>query len=108
MTERRHKKGPYLLLLLPLLLAGCFDQQTDQLKKCEQQTHPLGYPSNMGGFNADLMDACMKDAGYRFDVSHSFCEQKPGISLKVNAYCYVPDTPIRYWIYRVEMMFRSR
>jgi hypothetical protein len=108
MTTCPHYKRPHSALLLLLLLTGCFDQQAVQLKKCEQQTHPLGYPSNMGGFNADLMDACMKDAGYRFDVRHSFCEQKPGIPLKVNAYCYVPDTPIRYWIYRVEIIFRSR
>lgn len=95
----------FLILLSALLLASCFDQQADQLAKCEQQTHPIGYPSNMGGFNADLMDACMRVAGYRFDINHKNCEQKPGIPLQVNAYCYIPAMPIQYWIYRIEMMF---
>ena len=104
----QHNVRQYLVLPLLLLLAGCFDQQADQLRKCEQQTHPIGYPSDMGGINAELMDACMRDAGYRFDISHNYCEQKPGAPLHVNAYCYVPATPIRYWIYRVEMIFHSR
>ncbi len=109
MTKSRYNNNrSYLVLLLPLLLTGCFDQQAEQLKICEQQTYPIGFPSNMGGLNSDLMDDCMKKAGYRFDISHSFCEQRPGIPLRVNAYCYVPDTAIRYWIYRMELMFHSR
>src|SRR5665647_3512180 len=96
-----------LILLLVLPLAGCFDQQEAQLAECKRLTQPIGYPSNMRGFNADLMDNCMREAGYRFDVSHKDRELKPGIPLRVNAYCYVPAMPIQYWLYRTEMLFHS-
>jgi hypothetical protein len=97
----------WLVLLLVLPLAACFDQQEAQLAKCQRETQPIGYPFDMRGFNADLMDICMRVAGYRFDVSHKDCELKPGIPLRVNAYCYVPAAPIQYWLYRTEMMFQS-
>lgn len=95
-----------LVLLLVLPLAGCFEQQEAQLAKCQRETQPIGYPNDMRGFNADLMDNCMSTAGYRFDISHNDCELKPGIPIRVNAYCYVPAGAIQYWLYRTEMMLR--
>jgi hypothetical protein len=62
---------------------------------------------HLEGINADLMDVCMRDAGYRFDVSHKDCELKPNVPFRVNAYCYVPATKSRYWLYRAEMMFHT-
>ena len=97
----------YLILLVGLLLAGCFDQQAAQLTKCQRETQPIGYPFDMWGFNADLMDICMREAGYRLDVNHKGCELKPGIPVRVNAYCYVPSDPVQYWVYRTEMIFHS-
>jgi hypothetical protein len=94
-------------VLLVLSLAGCFDQQEAQLAKCKRETQPIGYPYDMTGFNADLMDNCMSMAGYRFDISHKDCELRPGIPLRVNAYCYVPAGPVQYWLYRAEMMLHS-
>jgi hypothetical protein len=94
-----------VFLLLALPLAACFDQQEAQLEKCRRETQPIGYPSDMGGFNADLMDVCMRDAGYHYDVSHKNCELKPSVPLRVNAYCYVPATKVKYWLYRAEMVF---
>jgi len=53
-----------LLLFLISVLPACYvDQQEQQLAKCQRATQPIGFPSDMRGINADLMDACMLSAG---------------------------------------------
>jgi hypothetical protein len=95
----------YFILLLGFLLAGCIDQQMVQVAKCQHEIQPVGYPFDMRGFNAELMDICMHVAGYQLDVNRRDCISKPGIPVQVNAYCYVPSDPIQYWLYRAELIF---
>jgi len=96
-----------LLFLISVLPACYVDQQEQQLAKCQRTTQPIGFPSDMRGINADLMDACMRSAGYRFDISHGECKQRTAVPLQVNARCYVPATPFRAWLYQVERTLRG-
>jgi hypothetical protein len=107
-NRRLFRPSWIILFLLPLVLSACYvDRQERQLAKCQRETQPIGYPSDMRGFNADLMDACMQMAGYRFDVSHRECKQQLSIPLRVNAYCYVPADPVQAWLYYVERTLRG-
>jgi hypothetical protein len=96
---RYYPMGRLLLIVVgALLLTGCFDDQKQQLAKCEIEA-TRQYPDQEFVKSVEHIRLCMRAAGYEWDLSDVRCD---GI-LARNPYCYVPIRSVAKWLYRQEV-----
>lgn len=93
-----------VLLLLPLILAGCLDDQRQAASRCTMDARRL-YPQMAfaGPFDqpgAYIID-CMGAAGYGFTMALKECPVSDWAA--ANPYCYRPRGRIAGWIFRAEL-----
>lgn len=87
------RRGPWRLgvLLLPLTLAGCLEDQQQQVAQCTlsaSRAHPGAKPPyDYNGVMENDVRLCMRAAGYEANnLGAKMCQ--PDIYL--NSYCYLP------------------
>ena len=98
----------WLILFLALLSSGCvIEAQQAQLAKCElehpRKSRPTGSPytdyiGQIGDENA--MTACMRAAGYAYDIHPRKCY--PGPNSEWSAFCYRPAQGPWRWLSLLE------
>jgi hypothetical protein len=96
----------YLVLLLALPLAGCFDQQQAQMAKCKLDAQAAGIAPETLGAGTKYMSSCMVAAGYQINFGHPKCQPTADLPVWMNVYCFNPAKPFQKLLYRVEMPFR--
>lgn len=89
-----------LFALVAVALSGCFEDQKQQLAKCE-----LGakheYPTETPYWDwKRYIELCMRAAGYDLVVADKRCKTFP---LELDPYCYVPSRPLARWLLRMEI-----
>jgi hypothetical protein len=90
------------ILLLAVLLCGCFDDQKQQVAACQLEAIHT-YPTQqlyVGGDVEHYIRTCMTAHGYDFNLFDKRCEVTN--TLSANPYCYIPASTIGRWIYSME------
>ena len=102
------------ILALVMVLVGCFDDQRQQMAKCQaeaQRTYPtqayytdrFSDPDGLGTPMIPYVHSCMLAAGYALRFTKACVdESNPGMDLATNPSCYAPTDWGGLLIYRVE------
>jgi hypothetical protein len=102
----RHTRG--LLVLLLLTLSGCFNDQKQQLAKCELEARQYPPRSNEA---ITYINLCMQANGYEWDRIEKRCTvgrfDDWSMDELRNPYCYEPTGWLARGLYRLQIGFQT-
>lgn len=92
------------VILLPLALTTCVEEQRAQAAKCELEAARMFPTESMEQISpraGHFISTCMAAAGYRSDPMQSKCNPA-GWRNDANPYCYFPSGRVARWIYEYQ------